>query len=215
MLFHLDTRELRGKVVSLRAELATSEEQLRQQLVMRGPAGDTLERQNRITRLKEELAAAELAISKATITAPIDGTVTALEIQHPGAMVRAGQQLAAIAPSGARLIVEAQVPNARIGFVEKGLPVKIKLDAFPFQDYGSISGTVMEVSPDARTKDQQGSFYRVLIAPSQTTMVNRGKVLKLRPGLALTAEIVTERKSVLDLLLEPIRKLRAQVVNLG
>jgi HlyD family secretion protein len=214
-LFHLDVRDLRLRAAHLNAELANTEEQLRQELVMRGAASESLERQNRITQLRNELTAIERAIGKGAITAPIEGTITALDVTHSGAVIRAGQQVAAIAPSRARLIVDVQVPNARIGFVEKGLPVKIKLDAFPFQDYGSLSGTVIDVSADVRSKDQQGSFYRVLIAPEHGRLTARGKKLQLRPGLSLTAEIVTERKTVLDLLLAPVRKLRAEMGDVG
>jgi multidrug efflux pump subunit AcrA (membrane-fusion protein) len=214
-LFVLDVRDLRTRASYLHAELANSEEQLRQELVMRGATGDSLERQNRITRLRDELVAIERAIAKGAITAPVDGTITALDVMHAGTVIRAGQAVAAIAPADAPLIVDAQVPNARIGFVAKGLPVKIKLDAFPFQDYGSMSGTIVDISADARSKDQQASFYRVLIAPHHGELTAHGKKLRLRPGLSLTAEIVTQRKTVLDILLAPVRKLRAEVADVG
>jgi HlyD family secretion protein len=214
-LFQLDLRDLRLRAAHLNSELANTEEQLRQELVMRGAASESLERQNRITQLRNELTAIERAMAKGAITAPIEGTITALDVTHSGAVIRAGQPVATIAPSRARLIVDVQVPNARIGFVEKGLPVKIKLDAFPFQDYGSMSGTVIDVSADVRSKDQQGSFYRVLVAPEHDRMTARGKKLQLRPGLSLTAEIVTERRTVLDILLAPVRKLRAEMADVG
>jgi HlyD family secretion protein len=107
------------------------------------------------------------------------------------------------------------VPNAGIGFVERGLPVKIKLDAFPFHDYGSLTGRVIDISADVRSKDQQGSFYRVLVAPDTNRITARGKAMQLRPGLSVTAEIVTERKTVLDILLAPVRKLRAEMADVG
>jgi HlyD family secretion protein len=114
-------------------------------------------------------------------------------------------------PRGARLLVEARVPNKDIAFVEKGMRAKLKFDAFPFQDYGIVDGTVIEVSPDAQTNSDASSFYKVMIAPSQAEIGAKGKNVPLRAGLTLTAEIVTERKTILALLLEPFRKLKAKV----
>jgi multidrug efflux pump subunit AcrA (membrane-fusion protein) len=106
--------------------------------------------------------------------------------------------------------VEAHVANKDIAFIEKGSRAKLKFDAFPFQDYGVIEGTVIEVSPDSQPDKDLGSFYKVTIAPRQTEIVAKQKKIQLRPGLALTAEIVTERKSILSLILEPFRKLKSQ-----
>jgi HlyD family secretion protein len=103
------------------------------------------------------------------------------------------------------------VPNKDIAFIETGLPVKLKFDAFPFQDYGIVDGTVIEVSPDAQTDKDSNSFYKVMIAPRQTEISAKGKNVSLRPGLALSAEIVTERKTILGLILEPFRKLKSEI----
>ena len=213
-LFHLDRRDLQLRASHLKAELATAEEQLRQELVMRGAASESLERQNMITQRRHELATIERTIIKGTIVAPIDGTITALDVRHAGTVLCAGQQVASIAPSRARLIVDVQVPNALIGFVERGLPATIKLDAFAFQDYGTIAGRVIDIAADVRSDGPQGSLY-VPIAPAHDRIAAGGKVRRLRPGLSLTAEIVTGRQTILDLLLTPIRKLRAEMAHVG
>src|SRR5262249_4940311 len=206
----LDATEMRTRLSKLREELTSSEAQLRQFMVAK-PVADTLERENRIARLQSEIAAAQLALQHTTITSPVDGTVSTLEIRTPGAVLQAGQTIATILQRGARLLVEAHVPNKDIALIEKGMPVKLKFDAFPFQDYGIVDGTVIEVSPDARMDQDSSSFYKVMIAPGQTEIDARGKNFALRPGLALSAEIVTERKSVLGLILEPFRKLKSKM----
>ena len=210
MIMQLEAKELRARIGRLREELATSEEQFRQLAATRGPGAETLERQNRVTQLKSEIAGVELALAQATITAPSAGVITKLSVKGPGAVVQPGEQIAAIAPAGARLLVEAQMPNKDMAFTTTGRAAKLKLDAFPFQDYGSVRGTVIAVAPDAEVDERLGSFYKVTIAPEQTSVIARGQTVPLRPGLALTAEIVTERKSVLALILDPIRKLKAE-----
>jgi len=211
-LVQLDAVEIRARLGKLREELATNQTQLRQLMVNR-PVGETLEQQNRIARLQSEIAAAELSLRHTTITAPVGGVITALDVRSAGAVLQPGQTIASIAPSGARLVVEAQVLNKDIAFIEKGLPAKLKFDAFPFQDYGTLEGTVIEVSPDAQLDKGLGSFYKVTIVPRQTQIAAKGKILPLRPGLALTAEIITERKSILSLILAPFRELKGQITG--
>jgi len=209
-LVQLDATEMRTRLNKLREELATSQAQLRQFMVNK-PVSDTLEQQNRIARLQSDLAAAQLALQHTTITAPVTGTLTTLEVRSAGTVLQPGQTIATIMPRGARLLVEAHVPNKDIAFIEKGMRAKLKFDAFPFQDYGIVDGTVIEVSPDAQTNSDSSSFYKVMIAPGQTEIGAKGKNVPLRAGLALSAEIVTERKTIMALLLEPFRKLKAKV----
>jgi multidrug efflux pump subunit AcrA (membrane-fusion protein) len=209
-IVQLDATEIRTRLGKLREELVTNQTQLRQAMATR-PFAETLEQQNRIARLQSEITAAELSLRHTTITTPVSGIVTALDVRSPGAVLEAGQTIASVAPAGARLVVEAQVPNKDIAFIEKGLPARLKFDAFPFQDYGTLDGTVIEVSPDAQVDKELGSFYKVTIAPRKAEIMAKGKSMPLRPGLAVTAEIITERKSILSLILEPFRKLKSEI----
>jgi hemolysin D len=209
-LVQMDVAEMRTRLNKLREELRITEAQWRQYVVKK-PVTDSLEQQNRIVRLQSDIAAAQLALQHTTIIAPVAGTVTTLEIRSKGVVLQAGQTIATISQRDARLLVEAQVANKDIAFIERGSPVKLKFDAFPFQDYGVVDGTVIEISPDAQTDKDSTSFYKVMIMPGQTAINAGGRNLSLRPGLALTAEIVTERKSILGLLLEPFRKMRSEM----
>ena len=211
-IIQLDAVESRTRLTKLREEIVTSREQLRQ-LMATGPVAQTLEQQNRIARLESERASVEATLRQTTINAPTSGLVTTLDVRSPGTVVQAGQNLATIAPSGTPLVVEALVPNKDIAFIEQGLPVKLKFDAFPYQDYGTVQGRITYVSPDAQTDKEAGSFYKVNIAPEQAMINARGRSIPLRPGLAVTANIVTERKSILSILFEPFRKLKGEIAN--
>ena len=207
-LLQLDATGLHARARKLREELTTSQEQLRQLRALKGPVAETLEQENRLTRLQSEITSAELSLRQTMVIAPVTGTITSLDIRGAGAVLQPGQSIATIAPAGARLLVEAHVPNKDIALVEKGLPVKVKFDAFPFQDYGIVPGTIAEVAPDAEANKETGSFYKVMIALAQTNITSKEKAIPLRPGLTLTAEVVTDRKSILNLMLEPFRELK-------
>jgi multidrug efflux pump subunit AcrA (membrane-fusion protein) len=212
-LLQLDTTEMRTRLLKLREELTSSREQLRQSRALKGPVAATLEQENRVARLQGEIAVAELNLKHTTVSAPVGGVLTTLDVNSPGAVIQAGQRIGAIAPDGARLVVEAQAPNKDIALIEKGLPAKLKFDAFPFQDYGVIAGAVIEVAPDAKANKEDGSFYKVLIAPERASFAANGRSLPLRPGLAVTAEIITERRSALDLIFAPFRKFKGEATG--
>ena len=74
--------------------------------------------------------------------------------------------------------------------------------------FARIWNRIVEIAPDAEANKEAGSFYKVMIAPERTSVIAKNKTIPLRPGLTLTAEVVTERKSILNLILEPFRKLK-------
>jgi multidrug efflux pump subunit AcrA (membrane-fusion protein) len=71
-----------------------------------------------------------------------------------------------------------------------------------------VEGTVIDVSPDAVRNKEDVSYYKVTIAPSTTQVSTQEGDVTLRSGLSVSAEIITERRSVLGLLLEPARRLK-------
>ncbi len=211
-LVQLDAAEMRTRLNKLRQELQVSQSQLRLMMV-NGPVGDMLEQKNRIARLQTEISAAEKMLRHTTITAPASGIITMITVRGAGEVLQPGQTIAAIAPTDMPLVIEALLPNKDIAFIEKGLPAKLKFEAFPYQDYGIVDGTVIDISPDAVTDKDHVSYYKVTIAPHRISSPTTGRVVVLRPGLVVSAEIVTEQRSVLSLLFEPARKFKSEIVR--
>jgi len=208
-LIQLDAAEMRTRLLKLRQELEMSQSQLRLMMVNR-PISDTLEQRNRIARLQVEISAAERMLRHTTITSPAKGIITTLNVRGPGEVLQQGQTVAMIAPSDVPLVVETLLADKDIAFVQKGLGAKLKFEAFPFQDYGVIEGTVVDISPDATNKDGV-NYYKLTIAPSKTRISIQERDVMLRPGLSVSAEIITERRTVLSLILEPVRKFKSEI----
>lgn len=200
-LVQLDATEMRTRLDKLREELAISKNQLRQ-LMVKAPVAETLEQRNRIARLESEMTTAELALRQTTITAPVGGIITRLNVNGAGAVLQSGQAVAAIVPS-VRLVADARVPNKDIARIDRGMAVKLKFDAYPFQDYGTLDGHIVEIAPDAQVDKDGQSFYKAVVALEQAEVVFKGRRAPLRPGLALTAEIVTGQKRILSFIFEP------------
>ncbi|QXE22761.1 secretion protein HlyD family protein [Richelia sinica FACHB-800] len=99
--------------------------------------------QSQITTVKSEIGqtqsqitAFKLQLQQRVVRSPIDGTVFALPIKKPGVVVQPGQMIAQLAPKNAPLILRARIPSQQSGFIKVGMPVKVKFDAYPFQEYG-------------------------------------------------------------------------------
>jgi multidrug resistance efflux pump len=157
-----------------------------------------------------ELADLELERSQALIRSPIDGVVTAGDLK-PGDMLEANMPVAEVAEQ-AGFRFEAAVPSEEVGLLRVGMPARIKLDAYDYQRYGTLEGTVCFVSPDSEVDDQgKAVVYTVKIALSGDE-VGRGPYRgQVKLGMAGQVEVVTSRESLLALLVKRIR----QRVSLG
>jgi hemolysin D len=167
-----------------------------------------------IQETRNMLAQRQAELSQATLVAPVSGIVSALEIANVGEVVQAGQTVIEIAPSSAPLVLSALLPTEKAGLVERNMPVNIKLDAFPYQDYGVITGKILSISPDARVHERAGVVYRIEVALDTAQVDHSGQKIALRAGQTATAEIVVRKRRIISIVLEPIRKLRKDSLNL-
>jgi hemolysin D len=177
----------------------------------------------------QELVKAEQKAQLQTLRAPIDGTVQQLAMHTVGGVVTAAQPLLVIVPDNAGLVVEAWVENKDVGFVHAGQEAEIKVESFNFTRYGLIRGTVTGVSRDAvaeeaapakaadrkaeEDRSQQGSGspgYTARIALEQATISTENGSVALGPGMAVTAEIKTGRRRLIDYLLSPLMRYRQE-----
>jgi HlyD family secretion protein len=138
------------------------------------------------------------------LSAPVDGIVSSLDIHHQGEVVQPGRTLAEIAPKTAPLVLSANLPNREAGFIKLGMPVQVKIDAFPYQDYGAIAGKVISISPDTKQDKQQGAVYKVEVALDHNFIIAKGQTIPFKAGQTATADIVIRRRRIAEVLLDPI-----------
>ncbi len=142
------------------------------------------------------------------LVSPIDGVVQQLAVHTVGGVVTPAQPLLIIVPQDHPVEVEAQLENKDIGFVKEGQPIELKVETFPFTLYGTIPGKVLTVSDDAVPLDKEkGSLvYASRVSMDRTTMQVEGKQIHLSPGMAVTVEIKTGQRRVIEFLLSPLLK---------
>jgi membrane fusion protein len=207
----LNVRQSVAEVRTRIAQLEQEHEQMRHELGRLKAEHDA----NRATSLSELLGAREKAINyklgtRFNLVAQSAGQVTWLQAK-PGATVTAGRTLGVMMPEGSQLLAELWVPSSAIAFVNVGTDVRLMYDAFPYQKFGVGRARIVKIarsptSPDELPADLQAveSQYRLLATLDDQQMQAYGKALALTPGMRLKADLVLEKRSLLDWLLEPL-----------
>lgn len=151
------------------------------------------------------------------IIASTDGVVDTL-LTNEGQNIEGGATIISILPEATTLFAEMYVPSKAIVFVEEEQNVRIAYDAFPFTKYGFAEGKVRSVAntvlrPDEIRKPVSpiGPTFRVLVELERQDVISDGKTIRLRPGLTLNADIVTERQSLASWILRSVVQLWARV----
>lgn len=146
-----------------------------------------------------------------TITSPIDGRVAAV-LQPEGRAVTSGQAIAVLLPEGDTIIAELFVPTRAAGFIRRGQEVRLAYDAFPHQRFGVGLGEIVQVSRTVLAPDEasisgislQEPVFRVKVRLHQQQIQAYGQEIVLQPGLLLSADIILERRSLIEWLFDPI-----------
>jgi HlyD family secretion protein len=163
----------------------------------------------RMTETQKLLTNAQARLGYKSLHAPVDGIISVLNISNVGEVVQPGQTVAEITPEEASLVLSAALPESQAGFLKTGLPVKVKFDAYPYQDYDVIAGTVTSISPDTVIpQGGTGPVYEVEITLERDYVVEGQEKIQFKPGQTATADIIIRRRRIMDILLEPIRKLQ-------
>jgi hemolysin D len=225
-----------GKLAQAEGSLAALKEQQRQaEAEYRHTVLKNLsEAEQKAQSLTEQLAQAEQKYRLQTLTAPVDGTVQQLAIHTEGGVVTPAQILMSIVPTDSHLEIEAMISNRDIGFVRAGQEAEIKIDTFNFTKYGLIQGRVQFVSHDAIQREKpvdpahqqrpgdesessepagQELVYSARISLDQTQMQVEDRLVNLEPGMAVTAEIKTGSRHVIEYLLSPLLRQKQQALR--
>jgi multidrug efflux pump subunit AcrA (membrane-fusion protein) len=175
--------------------------------------------QKQLERDSRELIQVETDIKQTVITAPENGTIFKLVLRNSTQILRAGEEIAYIAPSNSKLIIKAVVESQDVSKVKIGQKVNLRVSACPYPDYGTLNGKVKAISPDAispqaysnaskgaaiTTTQKPGiasTFYEVTVEP-QNLLLGKGKnKCSIQLGMEGRADIISREDNVLQFLL--------------
>ena len=160
-----------------------------------------------LTDLTIQLRQAKKQLAQSDVTASTDGIVSTLALDNTGEVVQPGQTLAEIVPDSTPLILSAVVPHQEAGLLKVGMETQIKMDAFPYQDYGILSGQVISISPDAKVKGETINGYQINVSLDEDFVVHERQMVKLQTGQTADVEVVIRRRRIIEMLSDPIRQL--------
>ncbi|HEY9801358.1 MAG TPA: HlyD family efflux transporter periplasmic adaptor subunit [Leptolyngbyaceae cyanobacterium] len=166
---------------------------------------------SQIVQTRSQIQSLKLQMQQRVVRSPVDGVIFELPITKPGAVVQPGQRIAQIAPKNANFVLKAQIPSQDSGFLKVGMPVKIKFDAYPFQEYGIVPGKVVWISPDSKvspTPETPVETFELEIALERKYIQNSEKRIALTAGQTATAEVIIRQKRVIDFVLDPFKRLQ-------
>lgn len=162
----------------------------------------------------EQLRDRSQVLEHTELVAPVDAVVNNIKVSTLGGVVRAGDTVMELLPTGDNLIAEAKIPPADIAFVSIGQDASVKLDAYDSSIFGALHGKVSYISPDVLTEEtRQGPFiyYRVRIRITGSEFKgDKANEIQMRPGLTASVEIKAMERTVLSYLTKPISKTFSQ-----
>ena len=207
----LESRRVQAEAALLEARARLTELDLLRRAEINAERSETL---NNLAIIAESLRRAEDVVTRSTLRAPVPGIVSVLNINTIGEVIAPGEEVLRIVPEDEGLEVEARLRPEDIAFVRPDLPAKVKLTAFDFTIYGSLPGHVVRVGADAQQDEATGETYFPIVVRTEDTALVRGdEALEIRPGMIAQVEILTGERTVLDYLLKPFRKARAEAMR--
>jgi HlyD family secretion protein len=163
-----------------------------------------LENEQRLADINSRISQAQLNIKYQEVRAPVSGVIFDLQAKNPGFVANPTQTLLQIVPND-KYIADVFITNKDIGFVREGMKVDVRIDSFPFSQFGDIKGEVSNIGSDALPPDQTHQFYRfpATVTLEQQNIVAQGRTIPLQSGMSITANIkVREERTVMDLFSE-------------
>lgn len=176
------------------------------------------ELQTEYTRTEEELASAREILTQRSdilkgtkIRAPADGIVKNIRLTTIGGVLRPGDEVLTIVPTGGTLFVEAKVSPSDIAYVRLGQTASVKFDAYDSSIYGSAQGEVTYISPDTLTEQTAKGdliYYRVHVSVDTSDMkpVTLNEQIEIQPGMTASVEIQTGKNTVFRYIFKPVMK---------
>jgi HlyD family type I secretion membrane fusion protein len=178
--------------------------------------------QEKAVRDQQDLQQVETDLSRTQITATTDGIIAKLNLRNADQTVAAGQEIAKIVPSHAKLMIKVSIGSQDVDKVKIGQQTQLRVSACPYTDYGTLKGTVKTISPDAiappaqkdpsdqtPTPGQAGGsaapIYEVMVEPQSLALKQRSKACKIQPGMEGRIDIISKQETVLQWLLRKAR----------
>lgn len=159
-----------------------------------------VENEKQIAEMDNKLNQANLTLNYQEIKSPADGIVFELKPKAPGFVANPTEPVLKIVPSD-NLLAKVFITNKDIGFVRPGMDVDVRVDSFPFSEFGDIKGKLTWVGSDALPPTQVRNFYsfpaKIKLDSQNLKMASQN--LPLQSGMSLSVNIKTRQRTVMSI----------------
>lgn len=156
---------------------------------------------NKLKQAEAELEKYRLSLEYQKITAPVNGYINSIAVNNIGEAITSAQQIATIVPADTPVEMVCYVKNMDIADIKVGMEAEIKLEAYPYNKYGTVKGIVKYISPSSFNSEQMGSVYLVKLE-----LDDSNENINIISGLSGSVEIKTDKRTVMEYFLDPIIK---------
>lgn len=160
-------------------------------------SGERSEAEQQVLKLKDR-------VNRLYVRATVAGAVKQVVPKSAGAVVKPGELLAEIVPTGQELVAEVQIKHKDIGHVKEGDMAELKVTTFDPNRYGHIHGSVKKISASSFKDDKGEAYFKATLSIDKNERKHEDDGLGLSAGMVVNAEIVTDKKSLTRYLLKPI-----------
>jgi len=143
-------------------------------------------------------------ITRTLVKSPTQGIIEEIAINTVGGVIKPGDTLIEIVPTGESLWMEVKIKPSDIAFIYPGQKAVVKITAYDFAIYGSLDGEVIHIGADTTKDEKDNAFYIIHIKTDKNYLGSAKKPLNIIPGMMVNVDIMTGKKSVMDYILKPI-----------
>ncbi|MDX1572820.1 MAG: HlyD family type I secretion periplasmic adaptor subunit [Methylophaga sp.] len=164
-------------------------------------------------RTEESTSALQDRVTRTEVRSPVKGTIKRILLNTVGGVIQPGEDLVEIVPVEDNLLIEAHIRPADIAFLRPGQEAMVKFTAYDFSIYGGLPATLERISADTITNDKDESFYLIYLRTKDNQIESSKGSLEIIPGMTVTVDILTGKKTVMDYLLKPIMKAKNEALR--
>jgi adhesin transport system membrane fusion protein len=198
----LSIPRINSEISEIRSKIASAKNDFKNEA--REELSKTLSEISQIKEIKNTL---EDEVKRTKVVSPVDGIVKKVEVTTIGQVIKSGDSMMEIVPIDDNLLIEAKVKPRDIAFLYPGQKANVKVTAYDFSIYGGLKGEVVSIGADSiieKTPKGEQSYYLVQIKTDKNYVEKNGRKGLIMPGMVVTADILTGKRTILSYLLKPI-----------
>ena len=166
-----------------------------------------------ISTLKTQQIEFNDQVDRTMVKSPVTGIVQKLYVNTVGGVIKPGADLVEIVPTTDKLYLEIKIKPKDIAFIHPGAVAKVKISAYDYSIHGGLTGHVINISPDTITDKKDKTFYTIKVRTEKNYLGTQEHPLNIIPGMTVSVDIVTGKKTIMQYILKPILKSKQYVFS--